>query len=136
MSGVFLKSLSVSYRILIEIAAVFAAIAGVAITRVGYFTAFLALGSAVFLIGSGLTYTLQIGSSSSKYLGYQVLLGLGQGLAIQIPVIVGQAFSMMEDIASVTAIVLCKVSLPSPLSVTNIISSFPNDGRGSIYSSR
>ncbi|OQE34804.1 hypothetical protein PENCOP_c015G07905 [Penicillium coprophilum] len=90
----------------IVLSAIFAAIAGIAITRVGYFTAFLALGSAVFLIGSGLIYTLDVGSSASKYLGYQVLLGLGQGLAIQIPVIVGQAFSMMDDIASVTAIVL------------------------------
>ncbi|KAJ6028407.1 hypothetical protein N7540_003983 [Penicillium herquei] len=90
----------------IVLSALFAAVAGVAITRVGYFTLFLALGSAIFFIGSGLIYTLQVGTSSAKYLGYQVLLGLGQGLAIQIPVITGQAFSKPEDIAPVTAIVL------------------------------
>lgn len=77
----------------------------------GYFTAFLAFGSAIFTVGAGLIYTLDIGSSSSKYLGYQVILGLGQGLAIQIPVITGQAFSEPTDVAAVTAIVLCEFLL-------------------------
>lgn len=76
-------------------------------TRVRYFSIYLALGSAVFTIGAGLIATLDIGSPPAKYLGYQVLLGVGQGLAIQIPVITGQAFSDTADITSVTAIVLC-----------------------------
>ena len=78
------------------------------ITRVGYFTVYLAAGSALFVVGAGLLYTLDIGTSLSKALGYQVILGVGQGLAIQIPVITGQAFSKVQDMAAVTAIVLCK----------------------------
>ncbi|KAM3447850.1 hypothetical protein MY3296_008329 [Beauveria thailandica] len=86
--------------------AFFAALSGLAITRLGYFTPFIAIGSAIFTTGAGLIYTLGIGSSAGYYLGYQVILGLGQGLAIQIPVITGQAFSAPEDIAATTAIVL------------------------------
>lgn len=89
--------------------AVFAAIAGITIPRIGYFTPFIAFGSAVFTVGAGLIYTLDIGSASARYLGYQVILGLGQGLAIQIPVITGQAFSEPADIAAATATVLCKL---------------------------
>ncbi|KAF9887633.1 hypothetical protein FE257_009726 [Aspergillus nanangensis] len=90
----------------IVLSSVFAAIAGVTITRVRYFTIYIALGSAIFTVGAGLIATLDIGSPAAKYLGYQVVLGLGQGLAIQTPVITGQAFSETADITSVTAIVL------------------------------
>ncbi|KAL4867995.1 hypothetical protein BDV12DRAFT_186274 [Aspergillus spectabilis] len=90
----------------IVLSSVFAAIAGMTVTRVRYFTVYIALGSAIFTVGAGLIATLGIGSSAAKYLGYQVVLGLGQGLAIQIPVITGQAFSETADITSVTAIVL------------------------------
>ncbi|KAM0664321.1 hypothetical protein ACQRIU_006904 [Beauveria bassiana] len=90
----------------IALSSFFAALSGLAITRLGYFTPFIAIGSVIFTIGAGLIYTLGIESSEGHYLGYQVILGLGQGLAIQIPVITGQAFSAPEDIAATTAIVL------------------------------
>lgn len=93
------------------VTALFAAISGISITRFGYFTAFIAGGSAIFTAGAGLIYTLDIGTPAAKYLGYQVILGLGQGLAIQIPVITGQAFSETADIAATTATVLCKCNL-------------------------
>ena len=115
--------------------ALFAALAGIAITRVGYFTAFLSLGSAIFTLGAGLIYTLDIGSPASKYLGYQVILGLGQGIAIQIPVITGQAFSDPADITSMTAIVLCKLRNKRLIShdivqlLITYIHSLPDDGR-------
>ena len=90
------------------IEAAFAALAGISITRIGYFTAFIALGSAIFTVGAAMIYTLDIGSPAARYLGFQVILGVGQGLAIQIPVITGQAFSKPLEISSVTAIVLCE----------------------------
>lgn len=93
-------------------AALFAAISGVSVGIIGYFVPFLVLGSAIFTIGAGLVYTLNIGSSAGKYIGYQIILGVGQGLCIQIPVIAGQAFSQTEDIPTATAMVLCTFQLP------------------------
>jgi hypothetical protein len=90
-----------------------AIISGILIMVIGYFTPLLAIGSGIFAIGAGLIYTLEIGSSVAKYIGYQAILGIGQGLAIQVPVIVCQAFSEPSDIPAVTAMVLCKLSLPS-----------------------
>jgi hypothetical protein len=74
----------------------------------GYFTPLLTLGSSLFAVGSGLIYTLDMTTPSARYIGYQILLGVGQGLAIQVPVVVGQAFSEPQDIPAVTAAILCK----------------------------
>ncbi|KAB8202449.1 major facilitator superfamily domain-containing protein [Aspergillus parasiticus] len=90
----------------IVLSSAFGAISGIAITRIGYYTIFLATGSIIFTIGAAFIYTLDIGSPSSHYLGYQVMLGVGLGVAVQIPVITAQAFSEPGDIAAVTAIVL------------------------------
>ncbi|KAF2843597.1 hypothetical protein M501DRAFT_1054330 [Patellaria atrata CBS 101060] len=84
----------------------FATLSVLAIIQVGQFTIFITVGSAIFAIGAGLLYTLNIDTSLAKALGHQVILGVGQGLAIQIPVITGQAFSNTEDIAAATATVL------------------------------
>ncbi|KAH9206694.1 hypothetical protein DL95DRAFT_396739 [Leptodontidium sp. 2 PMI_412] len=85
---------------------VFAAVSGATVGRVGYFMPFLVIGSGIFTIGGGLTYTLGIGSSAAKYIGYQLLLGIGQGLCIQIPVIASQAFAQPEDIPAATSMIL------------------------------
>lgn len=100
--------------------ALMAIFSGVLIMIVGYFTPFLSFGSILFAIGAGLVYSLNIGSSSAKYLGYQAILGIGQGLAIQVPVIVCQAFSEPADIPAVTATVLCEyTSCHQPLHAFN-----------------
>lgn len=63
-------------------------------------------GSMLATIGAGLLYTLNIHSSSSAWIGYQALSGLGIGLALQVPIIIGQAISLPEDLSSVTAMIL------------------------------
>lgn len=69
---------------------------------------FLFAGGILATIGTGLIYSLDIGSSSGQWIGYQVLAGIGTGLAIQVPIIANQAFVPMSEISSVTAITLCK----------------------------
>lgn len=86
-------------------------IGGHIVGRVGYFQPFLLFGGTLLTIGAGLLYTLDIGSSAGQYIGYQILVGVGIGTAIQIPVTASQAFSEMVDIPLVTANVLCKVFL-------------------------
>lgn len=77
---------------------------------VGYFTPFMTASGIFSAIGAGLIYSLDVDSSSSKYLGYQAVLGVGLGLGIQVPMIVTQAFSDPMDLASNTAIILCESS--------------------------
>jgi MFS transporter, DHA2 family, glioxin efflux transporter len=95
-------------RLLIQKQVLFAALSGMSITYFGYFQPYLAFGSALFSAGAGLIFNLELGSPTAKYLGYQVILGIGQSVAIQIPVITGQAFSETADIPAVTAMVLCE----------------------------
>jgi hydrogenase/urease accessory protein HupE len=83
-------------------------LSGVLITAFGHFVPFLIAGSIGSTIGSGLLYTLSTHSSSSQWIGYQALAGLGIGLALQIPVITGQAVVAPNDLSSVTAMILCK----------------------------
>lgn len=78
------------------------------ITWIGYYTPLLIVGGVLLTIGSGLVYTLDIGTSASKYIGYQILVGAGNGICSQLPLITAIAFSEPEDIAITTALVLCK----------------------------
>lgn len=63
-------------------------------------------GATVTSVATGLIYTLENGSSSGKWIGYQILGGIGWGLAYQIPIIMGQAAADVNDIAEVTAVIL------------------------------
>lgn len=78
----------------------------------GMYIPFLLGGAIISTIGAGLIYTLDIGSPSSQWIGYQALAGIGIGLALQVPIIANQAFVKMSEISSVTAITLCTSLLP------------------------
>lgn len=83
-------------------------VSGATITMTGIATPIVIGGSAVATVGAGLLYTLDIGTGSGKWIGYQILGGLGWGVAFQIPIIVGQAMSSAADMSSTTAVILCK----------------------------
>jgi MFS transporter, DHA2 family, glioxin efflux transporter len=76
------------------------------ITAKGIFVPIM-IGSAILsIIGSSLIYTLTIGSSSGKWIGYQVIAGLGLGGGFQIPMIATQSISSTADLSSSTAMIL------------------------------
>lgn len=81
-------------------------ISGVVLSKVPYPQPFLLAGAAITAIGSGLLYTLDIGTSSGKWIGYQLLAGVGIGWCFQVPVVTAQASVGPEDLPSVTAMVL------------------------------
>ncbi|KAK2017792.1 MFS general substrate transporter [Colletotrichum eremochloae] len=85
---------------------VFGIVAGVLMVPVGHFHVFLISGAVLVAVGGGLTCTLQVGLDTGKHIGYQLLVGVGAGLCLQVPVMVGQAFSLPADVASTTAILL------------------------------
>ncbi|KAJ7614847.1 transporter [Roridomyces roridus] len=74
--------------------------------KTGHYWPFLAVSPLFLAVGSGLLYTLNTGSSSSKVVGYQILTGIGTGMGMQLsllamqvefrekPRLLGQATSM------------------------------------------
>jgi hypothetical protein len=81
------------------------------ISAFGHYVPILLAGGILATVGNGLIYTLQIGSESSHWIGFQALAGIGFGLGIQIPVIVAQSVSELSEVSHVTAITLCKCFL-------------------------
>ncbi|KAI1358477.1 putative MFS transporter [Xylaria arbuscula] len=85
---------------------VFSFLGSIAVSRLGYYKAFLIVGAIFLTIGGGLIYTLEPESGPGKYIGYQVFTAIGSGLVIQLNVIVAQALTARSDVAVATAIVL------------------------------
>jgi hypothetical protein len=92
---------------------------GMAITKTGIAAPYLAASSMIVTIAAGLFYTLDIGTSTGKWVGYQILAGFGYGIALQVPLIIAQAFAAPSDIAPVTAIMICKFSFAPSWDVVN-----------------
>lgn len=78
------------------------------ISATGIYTPVLMGGAAIATVASGLLFTLDIGTGSGKWIGYQVLAGLGYGVAFQIPMIATQGTVDPADLSPATAIILCK----------------------------
>jgi hypothetical protein len=93
--------------ILIEVA-IGTVLSGGLISALGHYVPFLLAGGTLSTIGTALIYTLQVASKSSHWIGYQVIAGLGIGLAFQIPMIVAQSICELSEVSHVTAITLCK----------------------------
>lgn len=81
-------------------------VSGGLISAKGHFVPFMIIGSALTTVGCGLLYSLTTHSSSGEWIGYQILAGVGIGLALQVPIISGQAVVDPADLASTTAMIL------------------------------
>jgi MFS family permease len=58
-------------------------LSGIIVSKVGYYTQFLYLGTIFMSIGAGLLTTLKPNSSHEKWIPYQALLGFGVGFGMQ-----------------------------------------------------
>jgi MFS family permease len=92
------------------IAVTFAVIlSGGLVSKTGLATPFMVVGATLATIGAGLLYTLDIGTPTGKWIGYQILAGFGWGFSYQTPIMYGQGTADPSDLASVTSIILCKL---------------------------
>ena len=66
------------------------------------------VGGVIATIGSGLIYSLDIGTSTGKWISYQVIGGIRWGLAYQVPINAAQGTVDPSDIATVTGIIICE----------------------------
>lgn len=85
---------------------------GIFITATGVYAPLMVGGAVLATIASGLLYTLDIDTSTGKWIGYQILGGVGYGLSFQIPMIATQGTIAPDDLAPATAMVLCKSNTP------------------------
>ena len=107
-------------------AAIFSVISGSLISATGYYVPSLILGGALTTVAAGLIYTLDINSGSNQWIGYQALAGVGTGLALQTPVIIGQASVETSDLSTITAMILFFQTIGGALFVQAGLSAFDN----------
>ncbi|KIW82634.1 hypothetical protein Z517_05661 [Fonsecaea pedrosoi CBS 271.37] len=74
--------------------------------KIGYYQPFLWAGGILITIGSGLYYTLTPSSSAGHWIGYQIVAGVGQGIVIQLPVMVAQKVSARQDLSVTVGIMM------------------------------
>lgn len=84
-------------------------LSGGLVQRIGYYTPFMILGSALMAAGTGLLTTWDMDTSRSMWIGYQVMLGFGVGCTMQHPNIAVQTVLPKHDVPIGTAILsLCQ----------------------------
>ena len=87
-------------------ASLFTVTSGILITIWGHYIPLMIFGSVVASVAAGLTYTLDVHSPSSHWIGYQAMSGIGLGLIFQIPVIVVQSNVKPSDLSSASSMIL------------------------------
>ncbi|MCJ1386881.1 hypothetical protein MMC17_010009 [Xylographa soralifera] len=65
-------------------------VTGMLVGRIGYYLPFGIFSTIMGAVASGLLSTLSPGTSTGEWIGYQILLGIGRGLGLQIPIIAVQ----------------------------------------------
>ncbi|CAG9948466.1 unnamed protein product, partial [Clonostachys rosea f. rosea IK726] len=84
-------------------AAVFALVGGIVVMKTGRAQLVMMLGSMVTTAAIGLIYTLDIGTSTARWAGYQVFVGSVMSFAIMHGLAVAQADVGPEDLSAVTS---------------------------------
>ena len=104
----------------------FTIISGILITVLGHYVPIMIFSTVMATIGGGLIYTLDIGSPAGHWIGYQIIAGIGLGMGFQIPIIVAQASVALEDLPTVTAVVLFYQTIGGALFVSAGETGFEN----------
>ena len=79
---------------------------GIIVSKVGYYTPFFVLSSIISPIGAGLITTFTPATGHAKWIGCQVLFGLGLGFGAQQPMTVVQTVLDRADIATGSAFIM------------------------------
>ena len=79
---------------------------GIVTPRVGYYTPFAIIGSCMSSVGAGLLTTLQVDTGRGKWIGYQVVYGMGMGMSFQVPNLAAQTCLPKVDVPIGLALML------------------------------
>lgn len=78
------------------------------LAKIGYATPFWIIGGALGAISSGLFYTMDVDTSTGKWVGYQLICGFAVGGAFQVGIGVIQVNAEPKDMSPATAINFCE----------------------------
>lgn len=79
---------------------------GLGVTTTGYIWPFMTAASVFTAVGAGLLTTFQVNTSVERWIGYQIIYGIGMGLAAQTPLMVAQNVVALEDIAIASSLIM------------------------------
>ncbi|KAJ8113440.1 hypothetical protein OPT61_g4434 [Boeremia exigua] len=99
---------------------------GAFISATGIAAPIIVVGTALSTICTGLLYTLHVGTPAGKWIGYQIIGGVGWGIASQIPMMTVQATAPAKDLAEVTAMLLFLQTLGGAAMVSAAQAGFVN----------
>lgn len=95
---------------LVLTAVVFALVGGIVVMKTGRPQQVMFVDSMLTTVAMSLIYTLDIDTSTRKWVGYQIFVGYNMAFAIMHGVTIAQANVGLEDLAAVTANLLCTCS--------------------------
>lgn len=75
-------------------------------TKVGYYTPLAIVGTCLMCAGNGLLTTFEVDTGAGKWIGCQILYGLGLGLAFQVPNLATQVSLPKKDVPTGLALML------------------------------
>jgi hypothetical protein len=93
-------------------------IAGVFVSKVGYFNPPALLGAAIATIGCGLLTTLYVDIPTAKWIGYEILAGAGIGASIQQGIVAVQAVLPQRVVPIATTLIMFSQSLAGAIFVS------------------
>ena len=87
-------------------------------TKFGYYMPYVYLCVVLTSVASGLLMTLEVSSSTGRWVGYQILYGFGCGCAFQLPQIAAQAVLAPPDVPIGVAVTLFATMLGGSIFVS------------------
>ncbi|XXH05441.1 hypothetical protein Hte_011868 [Hypoxylon texense] len=90
---------------------------GIINSKIGYYTPLAIIGSCVMSVGAGLLTTFQVDTSEGKWIGYQILYGIGVGSCFQVPNLAVQTVLPKADVSMGLALMLFSQLLGSAVFV-------------------
>lgn len=89
-------------------------VVGGLITVTGIHNPFLILGPAIAAVGSGLFMLLDEESSTGQWIGFQIVLGVGVGFCLTIPLMLSQVVVETKDVSTATPLIICRLPTHPP----------------------
>ncbi|KAJ5579705.1 Major facilitator superfamily domain general substrate transporter [Penicillium hispanicum] len=99
---------------------------GITVSVTGHAMPFMVIGSAIATVANGLFYTMNIDTSTGKWIGYQILAGASIAFPFQNCLNIAQAKVDSQDLSTASAILYFFQTLGGAFSVSSAQSAFVN----------